>query len=118
MVIFLFVVGTETVGANLLIFVFSIFSSSLAFRDRKHRRVVLQLIATDVWQRREVAKKDLRGVGYLRGWEWRALTVRCQVCKRKKKKNSSNSNVIYIEKLHVTCIAFDNDLITFLLLPF
>ena len=79
MVIFLFVVGTETVGANLLSFVFSIFSSSLAFRDRKHRGVVLQLIATDVWQRREVTKKDLRGVGYLRGWEWRALTVRYQV---------------------------------------
>jgi hypothetical protein len=88
MVIFLFVVGTETVGANLLIFVFSIFSSSLAFRDRKHRRVVLQLIATDVWQRRGVTKKDLRGVGYLRGWEWRALTVRS--AKKKKKKNSSN----------------------------
>jgi hypothetical protein len=86
MVIFLFVVGTETVGANLLIFVFSIFSSSLAFRDRKHRRVVLQLIATDVWQRRGVTKKDLRGVGYLRGWEWRAL----RSAKKKKKKNSSN----------------------------
>ena len=60
MVIFLFVVGTETVGANLLIFVFSIFSSSLAFRDRKHRGVVLQLNATDVWQRREVTKKWCR----------------------------------------------------------
>jgi hypothetical protein len=83
MVIFLFVVGTETVGANLLIFVFSIFSSSLAFRDRKHRRVVLQLIATDVWQRRGVTKKDLRGVGYLRGWEWRALSGRLKRRRRR-----------------------------------
>lgn len=114
MVIFLFVVGTETVGANLLIFVFSIFSSSLAFRDRKHRRVVLQLIATDVWQRRGVTKKDLRGVGYLRGWESRA-GQRVPGLQERRRRTVVIQMLLMIV-LH--CIACVTDLITFLLLPF
>ena len=101
MVIFLFVVGTETVGANLLIFVFSIFSSSLAFRDRKHRRVVLQLIATDVWQRREVSKKDLRGVGYLRGWEWACVDSQKSGLQERRRRRTVVIQCYNIEMLHV-----------------